>query len=96
MNKKQISVIVIIFIIALNIIGSFIYSFEKYDGNIGTMKEVNKSCYDRYSNEIEGLICKSEVIDEYDLYLTIGLSLSFILIFVSLGLLAFVSQELDE
>jgi len=89
MNKKQILVVIFLALVTLNLIYSVIYSFSKYGGDLGKTKEIDGSCYDRYSNEIKGLTCKNKVIDEYDLYLGISISLSMIIIFIGIGVLVY-------
>lgn len=96
MNNKQILAITLIIIGLIMFIATTAYSMIEYNGNIGTSKEISTNCYDRYSNEIEGLVCKQEIIDKYDLYILIGTPLSIITIVLSLILLAFAPQEKVE
>ena len=96
MNNKQILAIMLIIIGVTSIIGLCYYSYIEYDNNLGTVKQIEVSCYDRHNNEIIGLTCESEVIDEYDIVLIIGTPLSILLTFVSFIMLWFATSGQGE
>ena len=92
MNNKQLFSAIIILIGVCMLIFSITYSFVKYDGHVGTTKDIKIKCYDSYFNEINGLVCDNEVIDEYDYQLIVLTVLSHLVIFLGVLGLAFLGN----
>lgn len=95
MNSKQILALVLIVIGVIILFCTLAYGIINYGGDLGTTKEIKGNCYDRNYNKINGVTCDIEVIEEYDLYVIAGLTLSPIIILLSLMLFVF-GRNSDE
>ena len=63
MIARRIAAIIIIVIGVIIIILAQTIAMDKYDGNIGETKDIEVKCYDRWNNEIQGLVCNSTEIE---------------------------------